>query len=164
MHNILYDKDTILDKVRLDSKCLKDIDIFVIVMNGAAIYSSFLLTELVTPSELVYINVKSYDGMVRQQCTIEPSSIEKLNAIKNKNVVIIDEIVDSGKTVEKIIDLLKKHNKFVKVCSFLRRRSYKKNIFINDPVIVDDDDWLCGFGMDYENKYRNILTIFKIKK
>ena len=86
-------------------------------------------------------------------------------AIEGKHVVLIEDIVDTGLTMKYLKELLMKRNPAsLKVCAFLDKRANRKvNLQVDYVGYVIPDHFVVGYGLDYENRYRNLpyIAIFK---
>ena len=78
--------------------------------------------------------------------------------------MIVEDIVDSGNTIEKIVKLLKDHGvKKIKIATLLLKpNAYKKDIKIDYVALEIPDDFVVGYGLDYDGWGRNIPSIYKI--
>jgi len=84
--------------------------------------------------------------------------------VKGKHVILIEDIVDTGYTLKYIMQYLKLHDiKSLKVCTFLDKRCKRKvNIDINYIGFQVDDKFLVGYGLDYNEKYRELDYIAEL--
>lgn len=137
--------------------------IFLAVLNGAFMFASDLLKNINLSNEISFIKVSSYAGT---NSTGRVDEIIGLNTnLKDKNVIILEDIVDTGITIDKVISLLSTEKpKSIAVASLL----YKPSAFQgkNKPDFVGFDipnKFVVGFGLDYNEKGRNINSIYQIK-
>lgn len=141
----------------------KDV-IFVGVLNGAFMFVSDLLKQIDFKCEVSFIKVASYDG------TFSTGKVHELiglvNDIKNKHVIILEDIVDTGLTLDKIFSMID-HDEpsSVEVATLL----YKPNAFNgkHEPKYVGleiPNDFIVGFGLDYLEFGRNSKDIYKLKE
>ena len=81
--------------------------------------------------------------------------------LAGKDVIIVEDIVDSGNTIRYIKDIFKtRHVNSIKVCSLIKRnRKEHDDIVDYYGFIVDDDKWLVGYGLDYKEQYRTLPNI-----
>lgn len=141
----------------------KDV-VFLVILNGAFMFASDLLKKVDLPCQVSFIKVSSYHGT---KSTGRVDEIIGLTAsLYGKHVVIIEDIVDTGITVDKVKKLLEAESpESVKVCTLL----YKPDAFQGNhtPEYVGfsiPNDFVVGYGLDYNEKGRNIPSIFKIKE
>lgn len=137
--------------------------IFVAVLNGAFMFTSDLMKLINLECEISFVKMSSYEG------TSTTGKVEELiglnTDVTGKNVVLIEDIVDTGITIDKIIKLINSHNPgSVKICTLL----YKPDAFkgVNTPDYVGfsiPNAFVVGYGLDYDQKGRNLDAIYQIK-
>ena len=141
----------------------KDV-VFIAVLNGSFMFASDLMKSVSIESEISFIKMSSYSG------TSTTGTVNELIGLNNdltgKSVVIIEDIVDTGITIDKIMTLLSMEGaKEVKVCSLL----YKPNAFKgkHKPDYIGfsiPNAFVVGYGLDYNEKGRNLDSIYQIKE
>jgi hypoxanthine phosphoribosyltransferase len=138
--------------------------VFLVVLNGSFMFASDLLKEINIPCELSFIKVASYHG------TNSAGSVTELIGLTEdlggRTVVIVEDIVDTGTTVEKLISVLAKKNvKQVKIASALfKPEAYKKEYKIDYPGIKIGNEFVVGYGLDYDGQGRNLKEIYVLDK
>ena len=144
-------------------KDFKDEDIvFVGVLKGAAMFMIDLAKKIKNNVEFEFIEVKSYEG---KESTGKINLVQDLTGkIEGKNVIIIEDIIDTGRTLEYLKEHLFKLNpKTLKICAFLSKPSKR---IIDMPVdyvgFLIEDKFIVGYGLDYNQKFRNLPYIRKI--
>jgi hypoxanthine phosphoribosyltransferase len=137
--------------------------IFLVVLNGAFVFASDLLREYDTPCCTYFIKVSSYDGM---QSTNNVKVIGLPDDLKGKNVVLIEDIVDSGLTMQKLLELLReKEVTSVEICTlFFKPENFKGNYNIKYIGKNIEHDFIVGYGLDLNNKGRNLSCVYQRKK
>ena len=142
-----------------------DAPLFICVLNGAFIFAADLYREVNLPhSQITFIRYKSYDGMcstgeLRQLMGLQED-------IEGKNVIVIEDIVDTGTTAAELINLLAEHNpKSIKLCTLL----FKPNSIINQvmPDYVGfniPSKFIIGYGLDLDGEARNLSDIYILSK
>ncbi len=138
--------------------------VFIAVLNGAFMFASDLLKNVSIPAEISFVKVSSYTGMTNSE---EIKELIGLNTnIQGKHVVLIEDIVDTGNTIDKLLVSLEKENPLsVKVCTLL----YKPEAFkgVNKPDYVGfsiPNAFVVGYGLDYNDLGRNLNAIYQLKK
>ena len=139
--------------------------IFICVLNGAFIFAADLYREINLPhSQITFIRYKSYDGM---QTSGELRQIMGLQEdITDKNVIIIEDIVDTGTTAAELTALLNEQNpKSVKLATLL----FKPNSIVNQvmPDYVGfniPSKFIIGYGLDLDEEARNLSDIYILSK
>lgn len=166
---ILYDKETISKKVKELAKQIsrdyegKDL-LLVGILKGAFVFMADLIREIDIPVELDFMDVSSY-GM----STVSSGEVRILKdldySIKDRDVLVVEDIVDTGLTLKYIKDLLlKREPKSVKTCCLLDKPERRK-VDINADYVgfIIPDEFIVGYGIDYAEKYRNIQEICILK-
>ena len=136
--------------------------VFVGVLKGAAVFMIELAKKIKNSVEFEFIQVESYQGTESTgKIKLKQDLIDK---IEGRNIIIIEDIVDTGRTLEYLREYIKKHNpKSVKVCTLLSKPS-RRIVELNIDYIGFSipDEFVIGFGMDYDQKYRNLPYIAKM--
>lgn len=142
-----------------------DAPLFICVLNGAFIFAADLYREVNLPhSQITFVRFKSYDGMcstgeLRQLMGLQED-------IEGKNVIVIEDIVDTGTTAAELINMLAEHNpKSIKLCTLL----FKPNSIINQvmPDYVGfniPSKFIIGYGLDLDGEARNLSDIYILSK
>jgi len=138
--------------------------IFVAVLNGSFMFASDLMKEIELVSEISFIKMSSYHG------TESTGRVDELiglnNDVTEKNIVIVEDIIDSGLTMNKIISLLEMESpKSVKICSLLYKPEAFKGKHKPDYIGFSiPNAFVVGYGLDYDEKGRNLDSIYQIKE
>jgi hypoxanthine phosphoribosyltransferase len=141
----------------------KDV-IAVCVLKGAYMFFSDLMRLIDLPFAVDFIMVSSY---VKTESSGEVKVHYNMREdVRNKDVLIIDDIVDTGFTIKYITDLIAKQApKTLKVCTLLNKKSRREVETPLDYVGFEIPDlFVVGYGMDYENQHRNLPFIKVIEK
>ena len=138
--------------------------LFIAVLNGSFLFAADIMRKINIPnSEISFIKLSSYLGT---ESTGEVNELIGLGQdIKNRNIIILEDIIDTGITLEKIISLLEKEEVAdIKVATLLfKPEAYKKDIeidFIGESIA---NDFVVGYGLDYDEIGRNLPHIYKLK-
>jgi len=139
--------------------------IFIAVMNGAFLFAADVMRNITIPNaEISFIKLASYSGT---KTTGEVSELIGISQnIKGRNVIIIEDIIDSGITLEKIITLLKNEEvSDIKVATLLfKPKAYTKDINIDFIGKSIANHFVVGYGLDYDEIGRNLPHIYKLKE
>ena len=137
--------------------------IFVSVLNGAFMFTSDLMKKIDLDCEVSFVKMSSYQG------TTTTGTVDELiglnTDVTDKNVILVEDIVDTGITIDKIVKLIGSHNpKSIKICTLL----YKPDAFKgqNNPHYVGfsiPNAFVVGYGLDYDEKGRNLDEIYQIR-
>lgn len=136
---------------------------FVSILNGAFIYSSDLIKNIKVPCYIHFLKVRSYEGT---QSTGAVSSIIGLTeSLENKHVIILEDIVDTGATMQHVYKEVEKMNPAsIKVASLLLKPEvYKGNIKIDYLCFSIRNKFVVGYGLDYDGLGRNLKDIYQLK-
>lgn len=129
------------------------------VLKGAFVFLADLLRELNIPVEIDFLAISSYTG-TKSSGIVRISQDLSLN-IEDRDVILIEDIVDSGRTLDYIINNLKaKRPRSIAICALLNKKDARvvdvplTYIGFNIPKV-----FVVGYGLDYENKFRNLKYI-----
>lgn len=148
--------------VRLNDELKDKRPVFLTVLNGAFLFSAELIKRFEYECELSFIKVASYQGMQRDKVStvmgVEPS-------LKGRTVVIVEDIVDSGNTIEAIMQILDnegaEHIKIATLC--YKPKTYGKHYKLDYIGLELQNNFVVGFGLDYNGLGRNLKDIYKYK-
>ena len=138
--------------------------LFIAVLNGSFLFAADIMRQINIPNcEISFIKLSSYSG------TKTTGDVQELiglgQNIKNRNIVILEDIIDTGITLEKIISLLEKEEVAdIKVATLLfKPDAYTKDIHIDFIGKSIPNDFVVGYGLDYDEIGRNLPHIYKLK-
>ena len=133
--------------------------VVVSVLSGSVIFCSDLIRKLNVDFEIDFIRVASYkgkksSGKIKFLCDV-------VEDIKGKDILLIEDICDSGRTLSYIKDLfMKRKANSVKICTFINKKVEKyKQIKIDYFGFEIKDEFVVGYGLDYDGKYRGLPYI-----
>ncbi len=139
----------------------KDV-IFIGVLNGCFLFAADLYRGLDFDSQISFVKVASYSG------TSSTGKVKRLiglnEDVKDKTVVLIEDIIDSGRTIENLVRQIKGYEPAeVKIASFLfKPDAYKADLAIDYIGLKIPNDFIVGYGLDYDGFGRNLPHIYKI--
>lgn len=141
-------------------------DVILCVLSGSILFFSDLIKQLTFDFEIDFIKTSSYSANgVQQQISIKgPFSID----LEGKRVLIIEDIIDSGRTLQQLLVYLRDFKcKEVEIVSLLKRKATQAHFTYEDRRVkvgycfeVEDDAWLIGYGLDDDQKKRNLKDIY----
>lgn len=137
--------------------------LFLGILNGSFLFAADLFRQIEGNAEISFLKMASYQGTAT---TGKISELIGLNEdIINRHVIIIEDIVDTGITLEKIInDLIAKQPASIAIATLLfKPAAYQKNIPVNYVGMEVGNDFLVGYGLDYDGLGRNLKEIYKLK-
>ena len=134
------------------------------VMNGAFLFAADLMRKITIPNtEISFIKLSSYAGTETTREVSKLIGVE--NNISGRNIIVLEDIIDTGITLEKIITLLEKENVAdIKIATLLfKPDAYTKDINIDFIGKSIPNDFVVGYGLDYDEFGRNLPHIYKLK-
>jgi hypoxanthine phosphoribosyltransferase len=151
---------TIAERMNTDLKEKKPI--FIIVLNGAFMFASDLLKNLHIDCEISFVKLSSYQGTKSTSVVRELIGLDK--AVHNRTVVVIEDIIDSGITMKHTIQTLANLQAAeVKIASLLYKpKAFKGDYPIDYIGIEIPNDFIVGYGLDYDGLGRNLEEIYTI--
>ena len=138
--------------------------LFIAVMNGAFLFAADIMRQITIPNaEISFIKLSSYQGLESSGDVNELIGISE--DISGRNIVILEDIIDTGITLDKIMSLLKKENVAdIKIATLLfKPDAYQKQINIDFLGKSIPNDFVVGYGLDYDEIGRNLPHIYKLK-
>jgi hypoxanthine phosphoribosyltransferase len=142
----------------------KDSEIhFVCILNGAFMFSADLTKHITIPCYMHFLKVRSYEGT---QSTGAVSNIIGLTeSLQGKNIIVIEDIVDTGATMQHVYkEIDKMEPASMKVATLLMKpEAYKGNIKIDYLCFSIPNKFVVGYGLDYDGLGRNLKDIYQLK-
>ena len=138
--------------------------VFVCVLKGSFMFTADLVREVANPSVVDFIRISSYrNGMTHGNVAIT-KDLE--TDIQGKNVVIVEDIIDSGITLTSLRNmLLTRKPKALKICALIDKRARREVQIEGDYVGFSiEDGFVVGYGIDYAERYRNLKDIFVVEE
>ncbi len=135
----------------------------VCVLNGSFIFFSDLIRELTVPVEVDFLKIRSYSS-TESSGEVEVDWWLKAD-VEGKDVLVVEDIVDTGLTLNVILQKLKAGNpKTLKVCALLDKRARRKTAVNPDYTgFLVEDQFLVGYGLDLNGRYRNLRGVCKVR-
>ncbi len=135
------------------------------VLTGAFIFAADLIRELTVPVEKVdFVHVSSYKG---DQSTGNFIFKKDLSCdIEGKNVLLVEDIIDTGRTLKKLREILMLRNpKSIKICTAFDKPSRRVTELVPDyNCFTIPDEFIVGYGLDYDDKYRQFKDVRIVRK
>ena len=135
--------------------------VFIIVLNGAFIFAADIIRQFNGNCETIFTRIKSYTGTI----SAELQSFNDIDTIvKNRNVIFIEDIIDTGKTIIHLHQEIKKLDPAtVTTIALLQKTIPRLNLFSADLIGFEIPDvFVVGYGLDYEEKGRNLDGIWRV--
>lgn len=137
--------------------------LFLVMLNGAFMFAAELFKSLNMPCEMAFVKYKTYVGTHSTGEANELIGIET-EKITGRNIVIVEDIVDSGFTMSQLLkDLYNKGAKTIKIASMMFKPNAFRFDFKIDYIGMNiGNDFIVGYGLDYNEYGRNLKEIYKI--
>lgn len=143
---------------------LKDADtpIFLSVLNGSFMFTSSLMQKIDFQCDVVFIKLASYEGTESTGNVKQIMGLTK--SIKGKTVVVVEDIVDTGGTIVELHKILTEAGAAdVKICTLMYKpESYSKDLKIDYIANSIPNDFIVGYGLDYDQLGRQYKDIYVI--
>lgn len=134
------------------------------VLNGAFVFLSDLIRRISIPVKIDFLGASSYGSNTFSSGNIHLTKELEID-IREKDVLVIEDIVDTGLTLLHIIDYLKSFGpQTIKVCSLLDKRERRRaDVKVDYACHVIQNGFCVGYGLDYAGDYRNLPDIYHLK-
>lgn len=163
--SISYDKiqsavKKIADDINRDYK--NQSPLFIVILNGAFMFAADLFKHINLDCSITFLKLSSYQG------TKSTSKVKKLiglnEDIKNRKVIIVEDIIDTGITIENTIKSIQEYGpEDTKVCTLLLKPdALVKKVDLEYVGLEIPNDFIVGYGLDYDGFGRNLPDIYKI--
>ncbi|MBO6173022.1 MAG: adenylate kinase [Bacteroidales bacterium] len=152
--------DQVAEKINNDYQGCMDVPVLLCVLNGSILFTAELMKRLTFNCEIVCIKLSSYVGM---KSTGEVRDIIGMTGnVKGKRVIIVEDIVDSGRTIANLTKMMEANGATeTKICTMLFKPGcYKLDKKLDYVAMEIPDDFIVGFGLDYDGLGRNNKDIY----
>ena len=144
----------------------KDLDgknpLFLCVLNGAFIFAADLMREITIPCNISFVKLASYEGTIS---TGKVQEVIGLNEnISGRTVVIVEDVVDTGRTMRQMIESLGTRNPAsVQICAlFVKPDKLEEPLDVDYVAFSIPDDFILGYGLDYDQEGRGLKDVYTI--
>ena len=130
------------------------------ILKGSVFFTCELAKRITVPVSLDFMSVSSYgDGTKTSGIVKIAKDLDE--TIEGKNVIVIEDIIDSGRTLHYLLDVLQKRNpKSMKLCTLLDKPDRRVvDVEVDYTGFAIPDEFVVGYGLDYAQKYRNLPYI-----
>jgi len=138
--------------------------LLIALLNGAFIFASDLMRKLTIPCEISFVKYSSYAG------TASTTEVKELiglgEEIDGRHIIIVEDIIDTGITMSNLLDELRKKNPLdIRIACFcFKPAAFRKSFTIDYLGMSIPNDFIVGYGLDYNGHGRNLPEIYKIVK
>ena len=138
--------------------------LFLVILNGSFMFASDLFKNIQLPVEISFIKVSSYSGVASTECVKELIGLNE--DIEGRDVIIVEDVVDTGLTMKDTLALINAKNpSSVSICTLLfKPNKLQVNLDVKYVAMEIPDDFIVGYGLDYDGYGRNLRDIYKIIK
>jgi len=139
--------------------------VLIIVLKGSFVFAADLIRAMKGDIKVDFISVSSYSNQT--ESTGKVKLLKDLDAnITDKNVVVVEDIIDSGLTLHFLRDHLQMHKpKDIRICTLLDKPERRKvNLPVDYVGFVIPDEFIVGYGIDYAQNYRNLPYIATVEE
>lgn len=170
LESILFSEEQLKAKVKELAKSItEDYSgkklLVVIILKGSFVFASDLVREINLPIELDFMVVSSYGAGTKSSGIVK--IVKDLNeSIKDKDVLIIEDIMDSGITLSNLVEVLKtRQPNSLEICTLLNKPERREaEVFVKYSGYDIPDKFIVGYGLDYDEQYRNLPYIGVLKE
>ena len=164
--NVLIPEETVDAKIKeIGEQISKDYagkEVHLIcILKGGVFFACELAKRITVPVSLDFMQVSSY-GDATESSGIVRIKKDLDDTMENKEVIIVEDIIDSGRTLAYLIEILKQRGpKSIHLCTLLDKpeRRVKKQVKVDYTCFTIPDEFVVGYGLDYDQKYRNLPYI-----
>ncbi len=138
--------------------------LFLAVLNGAFVFAADLLRMVTVPCEVSFVKLASYQGTLSTGKVKEVIGINE--DLSGRHVVIVEDIVESGHTMKRMIATLGTRNPAsISVCTLLHKpaRLEERDLRLDYVAMEIPNDFIVGYGLDYDGQGRNLRDIYSIE-
>ncbi len=127
-------------------------------------FASDLMKQFDFPCEITFIRLKSYQGTSSSNKVKEVHGL--IEDVENRNVVILEDIIDTGYTIQQLNQsILSKQPESLRVATlFLKPEALQTEVKADYVAMEIPDDFIVGYGLDYDGYGRNLKDVYKIKE
>ncbi len=166
---LLYSRERIAEEVvRLAAEIgrdYRDRDVLLVgVLKGSLLFAADLLRALPVEASIDFVRLASY-GSQTQSSGIVEFRYNLETPIRGRDVIIVEDIIDSGYTLRSLYNkLLNQEPRTLRICALIDKRARREVEIEADYVgIAMDDGFIVGYGLDFDEKYRQLPDIYLVK-
>ena len=131
------------------------------ILKGGVFFTCELAKRLTIPVSLDFMSVSSYGSGTKSSGVVK-IIMDLDEPLEGKEVIIVEDIIDSGRTLAYLMEILKQRNpRSIEQCTLLDKpeRRVKKQVQVKYTCFTIPDEFVVGYGLDYDQKYRNLPYI-----
>lgn len=165
--HISYEKisaaiDEVANKINADFEGCTDVPVLLCVLNGSIMFMGELMKRINFNVNVISIKLTSYEGTSSTGRVKQAMGLT--SSIEGKRVIVVEDIVDSGNTIVELKEILKEKGAAEsKICTLLLKPdAYKKDVKLDYVAMEIPNDFIVGFGLDYDELGRNYKDIYTL--
>lgn len=157
---ILQRVKAVADRINHDMEGKKPL--LLAVLNGSFVFAADLMRHITIPCEISFVKLASYEGTVSTGKVVEVMGLNE--DITGRDIIIVEDIVDTGKTMERMLDTLGTRNpNSLHICTLLLKpEKLKIPLNIEYAAMEIPNDFIVGYGLDYDQEGRNLRDIYTL--
>ena len=168
--SVLYSEEQLQETVaELGKKISEDYRgrnlLLVSVLKGSVVFMSDLMRSITIPCEIDFMAVSSYGSGVKSSGTVR--IMKDLDRdIRGYDVLVVEDILDSGKTLNYLMDVLYARNpNSIRICTLFDKPERREvDIYADYSGLTVPDEFIVGYGLDYAELYRNLPFVGVLKE
>ena len=147
---------------QIDADLRKKNPLFLVILNGSFVFAADLLRDINFPCEITFVRMASYEG------TSSTGKVKQLiglsENVEGRTVVIVEDIIESGYTMKEILHILgdKKPREVYITSLFVKPGCLQVDLKIDYRCFDIEDDFIVGYGLDYNHEGRNLPHIYQV--
>jgi hypoxanthine phosphoribosyltransferase len=136
--------------------------LFLAVLNGSFIFAADLMREITIPCQVSFVKLASYEGTTSTGKVTEVIGINE--DLSGRTIIIVEDIVDTGQTLKRMIETLGTRNpESVHICTLLvKPEKLTVDLNIEYAAMEIPNDFIVGYGLDFDQEGRNLRDIYTI--
>jgi hypoxanthine phosphoribosyltransferase len=149
---------------QISSDYARKAPLFVGVLNGVVFFFADLMREITIPVEIDFVRAASYGSRMISSGEIQIiKDVEK--PVRDRHVVLVEDIVDTGRTLAFILQQIKERDPAsLKVCALMDKRERREEeVAIDYSGFTIESGFVVGYGLDYNEEYRNLPDVYLLK-
>ncbi|MBW8012900.1 MAG: hypoxanthine phosphoribosyltransferase [Chloroflexi bacterium] len=166
LSEIIITEDTLQTRIaELGAEISKDYQgedlLLICILRGAVLFLTDLMRHISVPHAIDFMAVSSYGAGARQSSGMVRITLDLKADIHDRNVLLVEDIVDSGHTLASVLELLDtRHPKSLRVCALLDKTTRREAVVPLRYIGFDiEDKFVFGYGLDLDEYYRNLPFI-----
>jgi hypoxanthine phosphoribosyltransferase len=138
--------------------------LFLAILNGSFVFAADLIRKITIPCQISFVKLFSYGGTASTENVKELIGLNE--DIRGRHVIIIEDIVDTGITLDQFLNNLEKAGaaSIKLACFSFKKEAFRKSFRIDYLGMTIPNDFIVGYGLDYDGYGRNLPDIYKIVK